>query len=81
MLPTRDHTLTQQGFSAGCTSATPDDIEEYVTSTTSGLTYDAAADQYNYVWKTTSTWAGSCRQLVVKFVDGKEYVANFQFVK
>jgi hypothetical protein len=27
----------------------------------SGLSYDAATDQYTYVWKTDKTWSGTCR--------------------
>jgi hypothetical protein len=32
------------------------------------------------VWKTDKAWTG-CRQLVVKLNDGKDYRANFKFVK
>src|SRR5215813_9569475 len=53
--------------------------EQTVTAGNSGLSYDAASDQYSYVWKTQSSWAGSCRQLVVKLNDGSTHVANFQF--
>ena len=45
----------------------------------SSLSYDADAYQYIYVWKTEKTWAGSCRQLVVKLIDGTSHVANFTF--
>lgn len=47
----------------------------------SGLTYDAGSDQYSFVWKTDKSWTNSCRQLVVKLVDGMVYRANFNFVK
>lgn len=47
----------------------------------SGLTYDAGSDQYSFVWKTDKSWTNSCRQLVVKLVDGTVYRANFNFVK
>ena len=62
-------------------SAVVDDIELTVTANASGLQYDAAADQYNYVWKTASTWAGTCRQLTVSFKDGTITTANFTFTK
>jgi hypothetical protein len=45
----------------------------------SGLHYDAAADEYVYVWKTDASWAGSCRQLVVTLRDGSSHTASFLF--
>ncbi|HLG17492.1 MAG TPA: PxKF domain-containing protein [Blastocatellia bacterium] len=60
-------------------SAPPVDVTETVTAGGSSLNYDAASDQYNYVWKTDSSWAGTCRKLVVKLNDGREHVANFKF--
>jgi hypothetical protein len=63
-----------------CSSnAVIDVLEETVTASTSGLQYDAAAGQYVYVWKTTSAWANSCRQLRVVFRDGTTVTANFKF--
>jgi DNA-binding beta-propeller fold protein YncE len=57
--------------------ATP--LEETVTAGGSSLSYDPATDRYNYVWKTESSWAGTCRQLVVKLNDGSIHRANFKF--
>jgi uncharacterized protein len=63
-----------------CASGTPlDDIEQTDGAGASGLSYDPIADQYHYVWKTNKSWAGTCRQLVVKLNDGTTYRANFQF--
>jgi hypothetical protein len=63
-----------------CSStAVIDALEETLAASTSGLQYDAAADQYVYVWKTTSSWANSCRQLKVVLKDGKTVTANFKF--
>jgi len=56
-----------------------DGIEETVTPGSSALTYDPGSDQYHYVWKTEKSWAGTCRQLVIKLVDGTTQHANFQF--
>jgi hypothetical protein len=54
-------------------------IEETVNAGGSSLSYDAAADQYLYVWKTGKAWKGTCRILVVKLNDGAEHVAKFRF--
>jgi hypothetical protein len=62
-------------------AASADDIEQTVTAGSSGLSYDAVANQYTYVWKTDKTWANTCRQLVVKLDDLTEHVANFKFSK
>jgi len=54
-----------------------DDIEQTVTAGSSSLSYGGG--QYNYVWKTDKSWAGTCRQLVVKLIDGTIHYANFKF--
>ncbi|MGE5462149.1 MAG: HYR domain-containing protein [Syntrophothermus sp.] len=61
-------------------SAATDSLEE-VTTATSGLKYDALANQYIYNWKTSSGYAGTCRQLTVKLVDGSTHTALFKFTK
>jgi hypothetical protein len=54
---------------------------EQVTATANNLNYDPLTGQYNYVWKTDNKWATSCRSLVLKFIDGAEKTALFQFTK
>lgn len=69
-------------FSTSLNCATNDpgvDIVETLTAGGSSLSYSASSDQYNYVWKTESSWAGTCRQLVVTLNDGSIHVANFKF--
>jgi sugar lactone lactonase YvrE len=56
------------------------DITSTMTAGASGLSYDAASNRYTYVWKTDAAWTG-CRQLVLRFNDGSQRVANFQFTK
>ena len=58
-----------------------DAIESTVTANSSGLTYDAVADQYTYVWKTQSGYANSCRRFVMTLKDGTRREAYFQFTK
>jgi hypothetical protein len=59
------------------TGAPMDTIEQTVTAGSSSLSYGGG--QYNYVWKTEKSWAGTCRQLIVKLIDGTEHVATFKF--
>mgnify|MGYP000533675796 CR=1 FL=1 len=54
-------------------------VEETLTAGSSSLSYSAGDDQYKYVWKTDKAWAGACRQLIVKLIDGTTHYANFRF--
>ena len=60
-------------------AASVDGIEQTVTAGSSSLSYDASTDTYTYVWKTERSWAGTCRQLVMKLNDGTFHRANFKF--
>ena len=62
-----------------CGSAAEDAVEQTVTAGGSSLSYDAAADQYTYVWKTDKSWANTCRTFVLRLSDGSFYRANFKF--
>jgi len=65
-----------------CQTAEVEVVETTVTAAGgSSLTYDPIADQYTYVWKTDKLWGNSCRQLVVKLIDGTIKYANFIFTK
>jgi hypothetical protein len=69
-------------LTVGCgNTATADTVEETLTAGGSSLKYDADADQYIYVWKTQNSYAGTCRTLSLKLVDGTVHQANFYFVK
>jgi predicted extracellular nuclease len=62
-----------------CDSSAPlDEIEQTVNSGGSSLSYDAASDQYTYVWKTNKAWAGTCRRLILVLKDGSIHYANFK---
>ena len=43
----------------------------------SGLSFEEG--QYHYNWKTEKSWAGTCRQLVVKLADNTTHTALFSF--
>ncbi len=66
-------------FQISCDGTAPTNEMETVTAGGSSLSYDAASDQYVYVWKTESSWAGTCRQLRVTLNDGSVHTANFRF--
>jgi hypothetical protein len=61
--------------------APTDSVETVVTAGGSSLTFDSTSDQYVYVWKTDKAWTGSCRQLIVKLIDGSYHRAYFRFTK
>ena len=61
--------------------AVQDNIEETVTAGQSSLTYDETAHQYIYVWKSDKSWAGTCRRLDVKLIDGTTHSALFKWTK
>lgn len=63
-----------------CVSGSPvDDVEQTVTPGESALRYDAGSGRYHYVWKTSKTWGGQCRDLTLAFDDGSSVTARFQF--
>jgi hypothetical protein len=62
---------------SGFISSSP--IDETVSAGGSSLQYDATKDQYTYVWKTEKSWGDSCRTLLLRFVDGSQFRAIFQF--
>ncbi len=69
-----------QSIQISCDSGVPEsEIDQMSTAGASVLSYDAASDQYSYVWKTDKAWAGTCRQLLVVLIDRTSHVANFKF--
>jgi hypothetical protein len=47
----------------------------------SGLSYDAATDTYTFAWKTSKSWANTCRLLTVTLADGTVHEAEFRFIR
>jgi hypothetical protein len=62
-----------------CDGGTLNDVQEVETTGNSSLTYDASGDKYQFNWKTESSWAGTCRELVVRLNDGSDHTARFKF--
>jgi CSLREA domain-containing protein len=54
-------------------------LETTIVAGHSSLSYDAAGDQYSYIWNTDRSWIGTCRMLVVRFNDGTEHHARVRF--
>lgn len=71
-----DYPRSQQ---TACDGAAPTDDIETFSAGGSGLSYDAANDTYTYVWKTEKGWAGKCRLLTVRLLDGSDHTALFKF--
>lgn len=71
---------TSQAMSCGASTAAVTSLKAPAAAASS-LTYNARTDTYTYDWKTEKSWAGTCRQLTVKLVDGTERTLNFQFAK
>ena len=64
----------------GCDANEPGStIEQTVSAGGSSLSYNATTDEYKYVWKTETAWKGTCRMLVVRFIDGTDHYAKFKF--
>lgn len=61
------------------TLAFSDILGEALTSTTSGLSYDASSDQYNYRWKSDKAFAGTCRRFNLNLDDGSEHFFYIKF--
>jgi hypothetical protein len=57
-----------------------DALEETATSR-SGLGFDPASGVYTYVWKTPSTFSGTCQRLTVTLTDGTSHSALFSFTR
>jgi hypothetical protein len=65
-----------------CTSLNPiDPVDQTTTAGSSSLSYDPATGIYTYVWKTDKSWASTCRQVNVKFIDGHTYTLYFTFTR
>jgi uncharacterized repeat protein (TIGR01451 family) len=62
-----------------CDGGAVNDVQEVETTGNSSLSYDSGGDKYQFNWKTESSWAGTCRELVVKLNDGSEHTARFKF--
>lgn len=78
--------VIQTGFPTSvrvqCPANTPISVVEATSTAGAGsLSYDAASQRYNYVWKTEDSWAGTCRTFNMTLNDGSSHQAMFRFVR
>jgi hypothetical protein len=65
-----------------CSStAALDVVETTVSAGSSSLQYDPVANQYSYIWKTATSWAGTCAQFELGLNDGSTHTFLIQFKK
>jgi uncharacterized protein len=62
-----------------CVTSSTDSNELATSPGRSGLSYDFTSDMYTFAWKTDRAWAGTCRQLSLRLVDGTTAHADFSF--
>jgi hypothetical protein len=63
-----------------CPSWTPHSVPAAGQGATEGLSYGAASGHYTYGWRTSSSWAGTCRRFSLQLNDGTApHTADFMF--
>jgi hypothetical protein len=76
--PASFKSLTSYGVSCGSFSEAPtEEVEEY-SAGASGLQY-LGGGYWQFNWKTTKSYSGTCRVMVLSLGDGSEHTAYFKF--
>jgi hypothetical protein len=60
-----------------CNTSAPSNIVRPGIASSTGL--KAVGSSYTYVWKTSPSWGGTCRRLIVTLADGSTHEALFRF--
>jgi len=60
-------------------TASLDGVEETVSGSANLLTYSPGTRTYQFNWKTDRSWAGTCREFVIRFREGTVARATFAF--
>ncbi len=55
--------------------------EEAATAGQSALAYDPETGEYTYTWKTSKSWAGTCRELTLTLIDDSVHTALLSFTR
>jgi hypothetical protein len=66
-------------YSHPCSGSGPVGALEPIPASSLKLTYDAKSKRYQFNWKTSKNWAGTCRTLAVQLADGSVHTAEFRF--
>jgi hypothetical protein len=65
-----------------CVQGVPEQlVEQTLDLRGSRLEISRGLGEYRYDWKTSASWAGSCRKLVVTLIDGSTHEALFRFTR
>jgi hypothetical protein len=64
----------------GC-GTTPSGLEAPAAVPNRSLTFNKRSGNYTVSFSSDRSWAGSCRQVVVRLADGTDHRVNFRFVK
>lgn len=62
-------------------SASPGTTEATAAAGMGSLQYDATTNQYSYIWKTASNWAGACVKFDLGLADGSTHTFAVRFKK
>jgi hypothetical protein len=63
------------------TSTATGEIEGTTTAGSSSLSYDADADEYTYVWKSSKAWSNSCYRFELGLDDGSSHTFDVMFTR
>ena len=77
LLPAEDGIRIRVAYHTGAFDR--DEVEQLASTAGPALTYHAGTDQYSLNWKTERVWRGTCRELVLRFLDGTTSSALFRF--
>ena len=64
-----------------CDNSAPEDPLPADSSGSSGLRYDATANQFIFTWQTSNSFAGKCYELLLDLSDGTQHVSRYKFTK
>ena len=71
---------TPTSMEVPCVQGMPEQpVEQTLDLRGSRLEFTRGTGEYRYYWKTSASWAGTCRKLVVTLVDGSTHEALFRF--
>ena len=70
-----------QSARIACTGDPGDEVDltETATPGSSGLSYSAGSQTYQYVWKTNKAWSETCRRFILRLADGSEHRFTVRF--